>query len=1229
MKQINNISMSKNKTSLSFVLLFLCSILFLGIGSPLWGQHYNIENFSVEEGLAQSFIYSICQDDFGFLWIGTFGGGVDRFDGRDFINFNMNNGLNDNVVNCILKDEDGNLWFGTDNGLSKYLYREQTFLHYNRIHGLNHDRIWKMSKTKDGDILLALYSEGAARFDPNELRFTYFNTKNGLVDNNVISVMEDTKGNLWFGTAQGVSKYNGKTYVYEPMLQKLANLKVNAIYEDSQARIWFGTDKGLFLYDNNQVTRYTTDNGLSSDYVSAILEDRKHHFWIGTYGGGVAHFDGHTFTSFTSKQGLCHNKVETLCEDFEGNIWVGTQLGVSQIKDELFSHISKKDGLKNNTVWSIWQDSQGAMWIATEEGIGIFEPVTGKLTIDNRIEVAYPFYEDKTGHLWLGDGKHILCYDGQSFRNVSKELGLVEDEFISIFEDRQNRMWFGTQRNGLILYDKSIDSVTHFKKEDGLSDNIINVIIQDHQDNIWIGTNDGLTIYHAQSRRFIPFTMADGLINRYIANILIDDDHNLWLGTYGSGILKFSLKPGQDIKKGIFEQFSNSDGLLGEEILSMIFDNSGMLWAGTNKGICRLDIKEYKRSGRKVFNNFGKYDGFPGIECSQNAVFKDKQGNLWFGTIKGATKYNPMEEWNPPVEPLTHITGIKLFQEESDWSEHITEVEKMNFGLPRLLNMPHNNNYVTFHYTGIYLSAPKSVRYQVKLEGFDDYWSPASTSTHITYSNLSPGKYVFKVKSSGSRNLWEKEPEIFPFTIQSPFWGRWWFYLLVALAAIGLLYTFIRIRTIKLVRQQKALKEQIRLHTLELQKEKQKVEQINRDLEMRVEERTRKLELANKQLLQAQKMEAIGTLAGGVAHDLNNVLAGIVSYPELLMLKIPQDSTLYKYADTIKRSGEKAAAIVQDLLTLARRGVDNTEVVNLNSVVSEFLKSPELKKILSYHPNVRIETWLDDHLHNILGSPVHLSKSLMNLVSNAAEAMPDGGAISITTKNTSISKSINRPFDIEPGEYVLWEVSDTGIGIAPEDIEKIFEPFYTKKKMGKSGTGLGMAVVWATVNDHTGSIFVTSTPGKGSLFSLYFPISLKEKSHDVAVTSLQELIGNGETILVVDDVKEQREAAVLMLGQLGYNIEAVSSGEEAIDYVKETPVDLLVLDMIMNPGLGGLETYRQISQMIPGQKAIIVSGFSDNVEVKECQRLGAGAYIKKPFSINQLGQAVKKELHKI
>ncbi|MCU0600417.1 MAG: PAS domain S-box protein [Desulfobacterales bacterium] len=387
------------------------------------------------------------------------------------------------------------------------------------------------------------------------------------------------------------------------------------------------------------------------------------------------------------------------------------------------------------------------------------------------------------------------------------------------------------------------------------------------------------------------------------------------------------------------------------------------------------------------------------------------------------------------------------------------------------------------------------------------------------------------------------------------------------------------------------------------------------------------IKLENK-LRHAEKMEAMGTLAGGVAHDLNNVLSGIVGYPELLLMQLPAESPLRKPITAIHESGLKASAIVSDLLSLARRGVVDYEVLNLNTIITKYLESPEYEKMKSFYPGIEIKTNLDTGLLNILGSPIHMLKVIMNLVSNSAEAIVESGEIIISTANRYVDVPISGYENIKEGNYVTLAVSDSGKGINFEDMKRMFEPFYTKKKMGKSGTGLGLAVVWGTVKDHDGYIDVHSAEGKGSTFTLYFPLTNEELTRDKGILSVADVSGHGQTILVIDDVKEQRELVSSILTSICYSVKTVSSGEAAVEYLQDSSVDLIILDMIMDPGMDGLDTYKQILKLYPRQKAVIASGYSETARVKEAQRLGAGRFIMKPYTLEKIGLIVKEEIEK-
>lgn len=388
----------------------------------------------------------------------------------------------------------------------------------------------------------------------------------------------------------------------------------------------------------------------------------------------------------------------------------------------------------------------------------------------------------------------------------------------------------------------------------------------------------------------------------------------------------------------------------------------------------------------------------------------------------------------------------------------------------------------------------------------------------------------------------------------------------------------------------------------------------------------REREALLKKFQRAEKMEAVGTMAGGVAHDLNNLLSGFASYPDVLLMGMAPDHPLKKPLETIKQCGAKAAAIVQDLLTLTRRGVQVREGIDLNRAVAEFLGSPEHAHLRQAHPLARFETTLADEPPCILGSPVHLSKTVMNLATNACEAMAQGGSVRIATDRRRLETSHLGYEPVPPGLYAVLSVSDTGQGIARENLEHIFEPFYTRKVMGCSGTGLGLAVVWGTVKDSGGFIDVVSAMDQGTRFDLYFPAAPAPEQPPEAALAPGACRGAGEHVLVVDDMEEQRRVASGMLTALGYRVEALASGQAAVAWLRNHRTDLLLLDMIMKPGFDGLETYRRILAHRPGQKALIASGYSETERVSRALSLGPSRFLKKPYTLADLGRMAKELL---
>jgi PAS domain S-box-containing protein len=378
-----------------------------------------------------------------------------------------------------------------------------------------------------------------------------------------------------------------------------------------------------------------------------------------------------------------------------------------------------------------------------------------------------------------------------------------------------------------------------------------------------------------------------------------------------------------------------------------------------------------------------------------------------------------------------------------------------------------------------------------------------------------------------------------------------------------------------------------------------------------------------ERVARAEKMQALGILAGGIAHDSNNILAGITGYIQLVLMDLSEDDVHREYLECALGSANRMAELVQDLLALARRGLNDTAALDLNEVVSQYLGSITFDRLKAAHPETDVCSRLEPGLRPIRGKAAQLEKVLMNLVSNALEAISGKGKVVVSTYGRHVDRPI-KAYDltVEEGEFCVLEVSDTGSGISGADLSRIFEPFYTRKVLNESGTGLGLAVVYGIVKDHNGFIDVTSEEGAGTTFTVYFPAADEPLESQDETSPDDAFHGRGETILVVDDIPQQRQIASAMLLRLGFRPVAVAGGEEAVDYAREHPVDALLLDMILDPGIDGLETYQRILQVRPGTPAVLASGYAKTERVRQTQALGAGEYLQKPFTVQELGSAL-------
>jgi PAS domain S-box-containing protein len=827
-----------SSTQITCLCLF---ILILVI--PGFSQHYNFKNYSLEEGLAQSQVRSLYQAKNGYIWIGTSGGGVSKFDGITFNNFTKKDGLANNTVLAIFEDSDNNIWFGTKEGVSRYDGR--TFHPLNIENRLSNSVVRAIIEDKAGNLWFGTET-GAWKYDKKS--FFYLTKKHGLPGDIIRALLLDHNGNLWFGTeGGGVSKYNGSRFTTFSTADGLAANEVYAILEDKKGYLWFGTVGGISSYDGKVFRNYTEENGLSHNSIKAITEDHEGNLWFGTNKGGICKLAGNYFTCFTEKNGLSSNVVWSLLTDREGNIWIGTYRGgLDKYSGDTFTYFSSKDGLADDLIRSILVDHSGNFWFGTYRG-GVSRYDGNSITtfttkhglIDNFV---LTICEDHKGNLWFGTFSGVCKYDGKRFVPLAPEQGLANHVIRSILEDHAGNIWIGTNSGGIKKYDGK--KIITFTTRDGLNSNEIADLWQDREGTIWIGTLKG--ICHYNGKTFTDISKKFGLDQKDIYSISEDEKGSLWFGAYGNGVIKYTPPTSSKLsEKGPFEVFSRKDGFHWDTVVSLISDDRGRLWVGTEKGICQFDVELYEKTGQKKFKHYGREEGFSGIECIHNAICKDKEGNIWFGTVKGAIKYNPNRDKPNLTEPIVNITGLRLMFGEENLFDYAKGISR--HGLPIGLKLPHNKNHLKFDFIGLSFTIPEKVKYQYKLEGRDNIWLSTERSYAI-YSNLPHGKYTFKLKASNSEGTWNRDPTSFYFEITLPWWQTRWFYMLCFAVLMISVYLVIKMRTRYLEKRQTILEEKVTHATRELEREKGKVEQINLELENRVQERTLELVKANKSL---------------------------------------------------------------------------------------------------------------------------------------------------------------------------------------------------------------------------------------------------------------------------------------------------------------------------------------------------------------------------------------------
>ncbi|MEO5570007.1 MAG: two-component regulator propeller domain-containing protein [Bacteroidia bacterium] len=779
-----------------FLILQTFSINFL------FAQKYNFTTYTVADGLPNNQINDIFQDQTGKLWIGTMNGAC-TFDGKNFTKFSQDNILSNNSVKCITSDRKGNIWLGISRkGVCMFNGTDFQFLTLND--GLLSDVVNAICEDSRGNIWIGT-QDGLNRYDGKKI--TSFTTRSGLVNNTVYSIYPDDAGNIWISTINGISKFDGKKFTNYTIDNDLVNNICYCITQSHDKNIWIGTKQGISRFDGKKFTNFFSQNGLGDNDVKDIIEDAKDRLWFSSDGGGVSYLEDSVFIHLTHQDGLSNNNVLSSILDVEGNFWFGTTNGLSKYTGDRFITFTSNDGLTNNSILSVYADSSNNIFFGTVTGgINYYD---GKLvhTIKTNETInatsVRDICRDKEGYYWLGTTTGPARLDLNKNEIQYSIPYLIGQNTYCIFENRNGVFYYGTDKGIFIRRKNDLKKINALN---GLMCENVRKIFEDSKGVVWIGTLKGA--YYLNGDSAVSFNDLYNLPKAPVTSLIQDDEGNMIISTYDFGIIKFS----RNNKSEPITQINRSNGLINDRVFFNFLDNNKNLWLGTPEGIDCINWAYYLKEHKLFIVHFDKSNGYFGVET--NAACGDRDGNVWFGSVNGAIKYNLKSGIGRQSVPLVSITNIQLFLKNADWKKKHFALN-IKTGLPENPVFKYDDNYLSFFFSGVYLTQPDEVQYRFMLEGFEDDWSPPTKQMIANYSNIPPGKYIFKVKASANLKDWSN-PVSYDFEITPPFWETNFFYFLCLVASAGIVFLFLKLRTANLKRSQNLLRKKVELRTQEL-----------------------------------------------------------------------------------------------------------------------------------------------------------------------------------------------------------------------------------------------------------------------------------------------------------------------------------------------------------------------------------------------------------------------------
>ncbi|MBM1107770.1 response regulator [Aurantibacter crassamenti] len=1261
---------------MKFRALFKISILLIFFYTNYVASQSNDEKYTfvnIENAATQRAVTSIVQDKKGLIWMGTNGGGLYKYNGIENEVYkqigNDSTSINSSLIYSMYLDSSNRLWVGTETGLNLFDEEHNRFIEINLVEEtLVKDvllPVYAITENDNGQLLIGTHNYGLFKLDTQNLQSKRiaFETPFKYSDLLINTIIKDKEGHLLIGTSGGLF-----TYENDNLPIKLANFitvegprniseGVQSLIKDKDDNIWAGTFYNGMIKIVEQNNGYSTLHKfeLSDKRVLSLIQAPDGNILCGTENDGlfVLNSDGDLIHNYRQdnqdKLGIKSNSVWSLFIDDKERIWMGSYNKGVAIYDKYYDKFkdiaslsNMKNSLKYSSVMGIAQNNEDELWLGIDGGgVDIYNIKTKKVThlvdsnnnvisgLSNIIDVVDVFTDSKE-NLWVGtwnSGIFFLPKNGKSFLSIKQLKANSKfplNRITSFAEDFNGTIWIGTYFNGLYSVDPNTIEVTHHKSspftEVGLDTGNIRDIHAVNKDVVWLGTTKGLFemntkngTYHLKSLNDDMFKpLGDNISSINIISLFEDEKHNIWLGTDGGGLCK------HDPIENSYTWFNKSNGLVQETVASIIEDNNGDIWLGGDHGISKLDIVT------GGFSHFNTSDGLLANNFNYNSVFKAKDGVLYFGNYEGINYFNPNEILFNKSEPSLYFTDLKIFNKsvaldtkDSPLEKVISETEHVTF--------KHFESVFTLEFAGINYTRPQNNQYAYYLEGFENSWNYVGNTRSATYTNLSPGDYIFKVKAANNDGVWNESPISMKITVLAPWWstnGAIFTYVLLIL-----LLTYIIARYLSQRAHEKRL--------------------IKFERDQRVQE----------EILNERKIQFFTNISHEFRTPLTLILNPLRDIIENNRIQL-NDSVKEKHRIILKNAN-RLTRLIDELMDFRKLHLNkmtlNASEINVISFVQEISAYFEEE---AAEKNILFSVETDGTPLHIWGDPGMLEKIIFNILSNAFKATPENGVITIGVYNCK--DSVLLPMIDEKNKVPTLEIviEDSGSGINKADLEHIFERFYrsadrNQQYYGGSGTGIGLEVVQSFVSLHKGKIEVESKVDEGTKFRVFLPFGNEHlKESELILTSKTELIEDktvenkitlNETEVVITEIVENevtndvKKTLLIVEDNVGlrtylkgelendYRIIEAENGKKGIQLANSGIPDLIISDVIM-PEMDGFEFCTLIKQDIKTSHIPVLMLTAKAMSDDRVRGIdsGADAYLVKPFEMKVLRSYLKR-----